>query len=150
MPLEVRSVSESVPALIDTNVFIHALTHEEHSEECLRLLEAVAAGQVQVRLEPLVAHELSYALPHYRKQMSRAEVAEYLLAVLAWDGVVADKGLLVNAVERWCGSRSLAFVDAYLAALAQREGCAVYSMNVRELEALGAQVPRPLPGGAPL
>ena len=132
--------------LIDTNVFIHAQTHDAYAEECLQFLEAVQRGQVEVRLEPIVLHELSYALPHYRKGMTRAEVAEYLLAVLAWEGIDGDKGLLVSAVERWRDTPGLAFVDAYLAVLARHEQCAVYTKNVAELAAQGALVANPLPG----
>lgn len=109
------------PGLLDTNVFIHALTHDRLSEECLRFLEALERADLEARLEPIVLHELSYALPHYRNQMTRVEVAEYLLAILAWEGVVADKELLIETVERWRDSAGLAFVDAYLASLATRE-----------------------------
>jgi len=136
--------------LVDTNVFIHALTHDDQAEECLRFLEAVAAGQLLVRLEPIVLHELSYALRHYRKEMSRTEVAEYLLAVLAWEGIVADRGLLVATVERWRDHSSLAFVDAYLAARALADVCPVYSKNVSELVKQGVQVPSPLPSSRPV
>lgn len=73
---------------------------------------------MQAHLEPIVVHELSYALPHYRKGMTRAQVAEYLLAVLAWDGVVADTDLLIQTVERWRDAKGLAFVVAYLASRA--------------------------------
>jgi predicted nucleic acid-binding protein len=89
----VAAVNEDSPGLLGTSVFIHAQTHDEHAEECLRFLEAVQAGRIRTRLEPLVVHELSYDLPHYRKGMSRAQTAEYLLAVLAWDGIVGEKAL---------------------------------------------------------
>ncbi len=139
-------MSDEPAGLVDTNVFIHALTRDSHSEECLRFLEAVQRGEVSARLEPLVLHELSYALPHYRKEMSRLEVAEYLLAVLAWDGIVGEKGVLVDAVQRWRDAPRLAFVDAYLAALANRGSCPVYTKNVDELTRQGAHVADPLPG----
>jgi len=131
--------------LVDTNIFIHAQTHDAHAEDCLLFLDAVRAGRVRAHLDPMILHELSYALPHYRKGMTRAEIAEYLLAILAWDGFTGDKGLLVNAVERWRTTPRLAFVDAFLATLAVREQCAVYSKNVAELQGLGAVVPDPLP-----
>ncbi|MDA8186656.1 MAG: PIN domain-containing protein [Dehalococcoidales bacterium] len=137
-----------MPGLVDTNVFIHAQTHDVLAEECLRFLEAVQRGEVEAQLEPVVLHELSYALPHYRKGMTRQEVSEYLLAVLAWKGITGKKDLLVNAVERWRDSARLAFVDAYLAALAAEAQSPVYTKNVAELEAQGALVPNPLPQGA--
>ena len=69
--------------LVDTNVFIHAQTHDPFADECLRFLEAVSSGRLRAQIDPMVFHELSYALPHYRQGMSREEIAEYLLAMLA-------------------------------------------------------------------
>ena len=134
-----------VDGLVDTNIFIHAQTHDSHAEECLRFLEAVGSNRIQAQIEPLVLHELSYALPHYRKGMTRTEVAEYLLAILQWDGLTGNKGLLVQAVQRWRNSPALAFVDAYLSALAAHEQSPVYSKNVAELRAQGVVIPDPLP-----
>jgi predicted nucleic acid-binding protein len=131
--------------LVDTNVFIHAQSHDALAEECLTFLEAVERGEVEVRVEPLVVHELSYALPRYRQGMTRPEMAAYLLNILGWEGVVGDKEILVEAVELWRDADSLAFVDAYLAALARRDDCPVYSKNVADIRAAGVDVPSSLP-----
>jgi predicted nucleic acid-binding protein len=139
-------VAEPGAGLIDTNIFIHAHTHDAHSQECRRFLAGLESGSLRAQLEPLVLHELSFALRRYIRQMSRADVAEYLLMVLAWDGVEADKDLLIEVVERWAAHSSLAFVDAYLAAVAVRRGVPVYSKNVRELAGQGIEVPALLPG----
>ncbi len=134
-----------LPGLVDTNVFIHAQSSDALSEECRGFLRAVEAGRLSVRLDPLVVHELTYALPHYRKGMTRAEVAEFLLAVLAWDGIAGERSVLIDAVQRWQATPSLAFVDAYLAAQAAADGCSVYTKNVRDLAGQGIGVPSPLP-----
>lgn len=131
--------------LLDTSVFIHAQTRDAHSSECRRFLKALEDGRVHAHLEAVVLHELSYALRHYRKEMTRAEIAEYLLTVLGWDGVYGEKALLVDAVERWRDTPDLAFVDACLAAQGAREGRPIYTKNIRELQAQGASVPDPLP-----
>jgi predicted nucleic acid-binding protein len=131
--------------LIDTNVFIHAQTHDAFAEECLRFLEAIANGSLRAEIDPIVLHELSYALPHYRKGMTRDEVAEYLLAILAWPGLTGEKGLMAHTVERWRTVRGLAFVDAYLAARAAPDQRPVYTKNVGELRGQGIEVPEPLP-----
>lgn len=131
--------------LIDTNVFIHAQTYDSYAEECLQFLEAIREGRTQARLDPTVVHELSYALPHYRKGMTRGEVAEYLLAVLGWEGFTGEKGVLVDAVQRWRDTPRLAFVDAYLSALAAGDTCPIYTKNVSELMKQGVEVPDPLP-----
>jgi predicted nucleic acid-binding protein len=132
------------PGLLDTNVFIHAYANDVASEECRQFLTAVESGTRQVQLDPLVLHELSYALPRYVKQLTRSGIAQYLLMVLGWDGVKGETQIMSDAVERWRDTPGLAFVDAYLAALAASQGCAVYSKNVRELEGQGVRVPNPL------
>jgi predicted nucleic acid-binding protein len=134
--------------LVDTNVFIHAHTTDAVSEECRSFLRALEAGTVRARIEPLILHELSYALPHYVKQMTRQQVGEYLLMVLSWDGITGDKLLMADVVERWRSTPRLSFADAYLAALAAERGCEVYTKNVRELRSQGASVPEPLPDGS--
>lgn len=131
--------------LLDTNVFVHAQTRDAHSAECRKFLGAIEAGTVHATLEPMVLHELSYALPHYVKQMSRKDVAVYLISVLSWKGVVAERDLLVDVVQRWSRTPRLAFVDAYLAALAMRRNLPIYSKNVRELRTQAVAVPNPLP-----
>lgn len=60
---------------------------------------------------------LSSALPLYQKGMTRAEVVEYLLAVLRGEGSTGNTSLLASAVERWRAAPGLAFGDAHLAAL---------------------------------
>ena len=77
--------------------------------------------------------------------MTRVEVAELLLAVLAWDGIAGERGVLLDAVQRWRATPSLAFVDAYLAAQAAADGYSVYTKNVRELTAQGVTAPNSLP-----
>ena len=133
--------------LLDTNVFIHAYANDAHSAECRASLLAVERGDVLARLEPLVLHELSYALPRYLKQMSRTDVARYLLMVLAWKGVRGETDTMVAAVERWLASNDLAFVDAYLCAVAKRDGRSLYSKNVEELRRQEVDVPGRLPSG---
>ena len=131
--------------LLDTNTFIHAHARDVHTEECRAFLAALETGSVHAHLEPIVLHELSYALPHYLKQMDRRQVADYLLMVLAWPGVRGAKDVMVDCVERWRASKRLAFVDSYLAALAAQRQCPVYTKNVREFVEQGVGVPQTLP-----
>ena len=131
--------------LLDTNVFFHALTTDTHSQECQDFLAALEHGVRRAWLDPLVLHELSYSIRHYVKQATKTEIASYLLGVLNWPGVQGDKDLMSDAVERWGSTPGLAFVDAYLAALASKHTVPVYTLNVRELTGQGIQVPRPLP-----
>lgn len=136
---------EVPPGLIDTNVFLHAQTTDALSGKCRRFLAALEQGRVRARLDPLVLHELSYALRHYLRHLTRDQVAQYLQTVLTWRGIEGEKALLSDAVERWRTTAALSFVDAYLGALAGRDGCTVYSKNVRDFAAQGLTVPNPLP-----
>lgn len=131
--------------LVDTNTFVHAHAHDVHTEECRTFLAALEAGKAQAHLEPIVLHELSYALPHYMKQMDWTQVADYLLMVLAWPGIRGAKDVMVDAVQRWRASKRLAFVDSYLAAFAAQRQCPVYTKNVREFVGQGIHVPPTLP-----
>ena len=134
--------------VVDTNVFVHALAPGPQREECRRFLAALERGDVEADLEAPVLHELSYVLPRYVKQMTRRDVAEYMLMALSWPGVRGEKALLVDAVTRWRDSAGLGFVDAYLAARAGERGYAVYTKNLADFRDQGVDVPGTLPGSA--
>jgi len=142
-------VSETPDGLLDTNIVLHAQTHDSLSEECRRFLAALERGELRARVEPLVLRELSYALARYAKQMSRPDIAEYLISMLRWPGVVGDKDGMIDALERWHQTPGLGFVDAYLSALANREGRVVFTKNVRDFVAQNVDVPDPLPEPTP-
>jgi predicted nucleic acid-binding protein len=131
--------------LLDTSVFIHAQTHDQHSDECRRFLAAVESGHISAVIEAPVLHELSYALRHYRKEMTRSQVAAYLLMILGWDGIRGETSVLADTVTRWRDTPGLAFIDAYLAAVAKDRGCPVYTKNIDEIATQGIDVPRRLP-----
>jgi predicted nucleic acid-binding protein len=142
-------VSDASDGLLDTNVFLHAQTTDRFGEECRRFLTSLEDGERSASLEPLVLHELSYVLPIVVKQMGRRDVADYLLTVLSWPGVRGEKDLMADTVQRWRDAPNLSFVDAFLASLAARRHCPVYTKNVRDLTGQGALVPDPLPSGPP-
>jgi len=77
--------------------------------------------------------------------MTRPDVAEYLLTVLSWHGVVGEKRLMIETVQRWAGTPGLSFADAYLSAVATRRNCMIFTKNLHELREQGAAVPNPLP-----
>ena len=130
--------------LLDTDIFIHALTHDLHSAVCQSLLRALSSGTCRAILDPLVVHELTYVLPRYVKNMTRDDVAQYLTSVISWDGVIADKETLIESLRLW-STQPVAFIDAYLAARAGGEDRPVYTRNVVDLESGGAIVPESWP-----
>ena len=142
------SAVDEEPGLLDTNIFLHAHASDVHADECRQLLALLEAGRVRARLEPMVLHELSYVLPRYVKQMTKQDVAQYLITVLSWVGVVGETDLLIDTVERWAGTPGLSFTDAYLAALATRRRCPVFTKNLREFLGQGVNAPSPLPDGS--
>jgi predicted nucleic acid-binding protein len=130
--------------MLDTNVFLHAHATDAHSAECQRLLSAVANGATMTILDPLVVHELSYALPRLRKQMTRVDVAGYILQVLSWPGIRGDVDLLSNAIRVWRDTPGIAFVDAYLIARGLRENRPIFTKNLRDFANSSVTVPNPL------
>ena len=130
--------------LLDTNIFVHALTHDAHSAACQGLLQALSAGTSRAVLDPVVVHELTYVLPRYVKQMTRSDIAQYITSVISWDGVVADKETLTEALRLW-SMQHVGFIDAYLGARAVGEDRPVYSRSVVDLESCGAVVPKDWP-----
>ena len=140
------SVAERETGLLDTNVVIHAFASDSLSDECERFLRALREGQLRAILEPVVVHELTYALPHFVQQMTRSDVAAFLLDLIGWEAVQADKANLARALEHWRDSPGLGFVDAYLGALALSFDQPVFSKNVRDFARFGARVADPLPG----
>jgi predicted nucleic acid-binding protein len=132
--------------LLDTNVFVHALLHDDHSHECQRFLTRVQTGEIRARLEPLVVHELTYMLPRVIKQMDRSAVADLLVGILGWEGIQADRSLLMAAINRLRNGSGLGFVDAYLCAAAELEQRSVYTKNLRDFAGQGVAVPDPLRG----
>jgi predicted nucleic acid-binding protein len=131
--------------LVDANVFVHAYAHDANTEECRNFLRALERGDRSTELTPLIVHELSYVLPRYLRQLTRSDVANYLLFVLSWPGVEADRPVLTEALERWRDAPGLSFVDAYVVTLALQRGLAVYTKNLGHFRAHGVQVPEPIP-----
>lgn len=84
-------MADEEPGLVDTNIFLHAHTSDAHAEECRQFLSMIESGHLRARLEPIVLHELSYVLPRSIKQMTKRDVAEYLITVLSWAGIVATR-----------------------------------------------------------
>jgi len=119
---------------LDTNVFVHALQPNDREYARSReVLDALAGGRAKGWLSPLVAHELTYVLRRFPAYQTRAAIQTYLLTILSNRNIQAeDKPMLVAAVTRWAVSASLAFVDAYLTELAQRDTVPVCSANARD------------------
>ena len=131
--------------LLDTNILMHGLTRDEHSDECSAFLECLSRGEAHARLEPYVIHEFTYAVPRLEKGWDKQRIVEVLLLVLEWPGIECDRPLIKSALSRWLARPGVSFVDAMLWAEASRSGRSIYTMNRRDFLGLGIDVPNPLP-----
>jgi predicted nucleic acid-binding protein len=111
------------------------------------LLTAIREGTITAILDPLVVHEITYGLPKFAKQMSRSDIVEYLESLLSSRGIVAEKLVLSKALQLWQVNPGIGFVDCFLATKAVESKLSVFTVNVRHLRRLGADVPDPLPAG---
>ena len=132
--------------LLDSNVYLHALTNDSNSAECTALLSAIEVGEIGAILDIVVLHELTYSIPKYLKGISKLDVARLLTRLIELPGIICDKLLFADTIYRWSKTPGLSFVDAYLSAYATRDSVSIFSKNVRELRGQGAFVPDPLPG----
>jgi predicted nucleic acid-binding protein len=102
---------------IDANIVLRYLTGEPpiQAEQATRLFQRISAGEVRVRLEEIVLAEAVWTLLSFYRN-SRYEIAEWLLGILAHDGIEArDKGVLRQALM-FFRERNVSFADSLLAA----------------------------------
>ena len=128
---------------LDTNIFIHAQTRDRHSDACRRVMNQLAGGEAKGRIDPVVAHELTYALMSkfgFTKRMA----ADYINMILTWEGVevVGGKEPMISAICIW-QEQNIGFADALLAARAMLDGTQVLTVNVRHIAAAGASAVAP-------
>lgn len=122
--------------LVDTNVFIHALMRDDHSEECRDFLRKLRAGEMRAQIDPLVVHELTYALPRMSPYKTPREISTHILSILELRGVVGASDVLKDAVLRWGTTPGVGFVDAWLAARSTAENLPVATINRSDFERL--------------
>ena len=137
-------MSSGVSGILDTNILIHALTADAHGADCRRFLERVRSGEITVLLTSVVAFEFTYAVSRYARQMTRGDIADYLVSVMALPSVELEDELLVDTARLWAKTPGLGFVDAYLGLRAQREELPVFTKNIRHFERFDIQLPNPL------
>lgn len=137
-------MSEHRGGLIDTNVLIHALTTDRQSQECREFLLKVRTGEQSFTLTSVIVYELTYALGRYKKEMSRAEIGDYLISVMALPNVRVDDDALFGAVRVWSLNPEIGFADAYLGVRAERDHVPVFTKNVRHFRQFDVEVPDPL------
>lgn len=125
-------LTEATPALLDTSIIVRFLLndHPEHSEKSRRLFERIEAGLERARITHVILAECVYVLrsPATRR-LPRGTIAEVLQRLLEYPALVAVKRPVLREALRLYAETSLDFDDAYLAATALDEQCAVISFD---------------------
>lgn len=142
-------MSKSSAGLLDTNVLIHALTTDAKGEECRAFLARLRSGEQSCVLTSVVAFEFTYAVGRYAKQMTRAEIGEYLISVMVLPSVMLEDDLLIDAIRLWSGTPDLGFVDAYLGQRAERDQVPVFTKNLKHFRQFDVELPDPLESDTP-
>lgn len=122
---------------LDTNVILRFLLGEPvgHFERARRLMRRAAAGEVVARVAHVTVAEVVWVLASAYER-DPATIAESLGAFIRADGIsVEDADLVLDALRRMA-ERNVAFVDAYVAAVARHhdEPVATFDADFRRLE----------------
>ena len=108
-------------AWLDTNVVLRFLTRDPAplAQRADRLLARAEAGDIALRLTPVIVAEIVWTLAsRYRQRPER--IATAVGAVLRADGILADdREALIEALDLMV-ERRVSFPDAYVAVSARR------------------------------
>lgn len=56
-----------IVGILDSNIVIHSFTNDQWTEPAIALLTQIEQGELLVTIDPMVIHEIAYALPRYAK-----------------------------------------------------------------------------------
>ncbi|MCX6373760.1 MAG: PIN domain-containing protein [Actinobacteria bacterium] len=123
--------SEGPPQVwVDANVVLRLLTGqpEAQAQEAAELMSRADAGEVRLRICPLVVAEVVWVLTS-AYDVPRAQVADVLTSFLASGGLVVEEGMLLAVALAQMVEQRVDFVDAYLAARARLSGAPVATFD---------------------
>lgn len=120
---------------VDTNLFIRYLTNDDPTlaDRVEQLLDDAAAGSVQLVTTELVMAESVWVLESsYR--LTHAQIAPLIRGILATPGMDVINGDLVGKALVMYELQNIDFVDAYIAALMEKQGIKdIYSFDRKHL-----------------
>ena len=105
-------------AFVDTNILVRHLTGDPPA--MARRATAYLAAAGELLLADLVVAETIYVLESFYEP-PRAQVAQAIRSLLAFDAIVVDPALVLRAVEVYETAR-IDFAEAYLVACAESTG----------------------------
>ena len=127
-------------AWLDTNVVVRFLTQQPPplARRAERLLAKAQAGEIALRLTPIVAAEIVWVLTTvYGREP--AEVATALSALVRADGIVAEQHDTVLAALDLMRDQRIAFPDAFIAMAARQANEPVCAFD-SDFKRLGVQI----------
>ena len=120
---------------IDTNLFIRYLTNDDPklADRVEQLLDDAATGSAQLVTTELVMAESVWVLESsYR--LTHAQIAPLIRGILATPGLEVINGDLVGKALVMYELQNIDFVDAYIAALMEKQGIKdIYSYDRKHL-----------------
>jgi uncharacterized protein len=123
---------------VDTNVFIRYLTNDDPAlaDRVELLLDNAAGGAVKLITTELVMAETIWVLESYYK-LTNVQIAPLIRGILATPGMEVINGDLVGKALILYELQNIDFVDAYIAALMEKQGIRdVYSYDRKHLARL--------------
>jgi predicted nucleic-acid-binding protein len=120
---------------VDTNLFIRYLTNDDPAlaDRVEQLLDDAATGTVQLVTTELVIAETVWVLES-SYHLKNARIAPLVRGILATPGVEVINGDLVGKALVMYELQNIDFVDAYIAALMDKQGIQdIYSYDRKHL-----------------
>lgn len=121
---------------LDTNVLVRFVTKDspEQLRRVVALMRRAQRGEVSLRLASIVVAEAVWVLGSVYA-FDRGQIAEALRGFILAEGVSAEDSEIVTDALRLMQDQNVAYVDAFLAALArsQREPIASLDTGFRRL-----------------
>ena len=116
-------------AVVDTNVIIRYLVgdHPEHFHRAVSFWNEVKSGQQRAFLPESVLAETVYVLLKIYR-VPRLKIAENLLGLLSYKGLVGEIGLFRRALEIFA-ARKIDIVDALVLSWAEVKGYQIASFD---------------------
>jgi predicted nucleic-acid-binding protein len=120
---------------VDTNLFIRFLTNDDPilADRVEQLLDDAAAGSVQLVTTELVMAESVWVLES-SYHLNHAQIAPLIRGILATPGMEIINGDLIGKALVMYELQNIDFVDAYIAALMEKQGIKdIYSYDRKHL-----------------
>jgi predicted nucleic-acid-binding protein len=120
---------------VDTNLFIRYLTNDDPilADRVEQLLDDAASGSVQLVTTELVMAESVWVLESAYK-LNHAQIAPLIRGILATPGMEVINGDLIGKALVMYELQNIDFVDAYIAALMEKQGIMdIYSYDRKHL-----------------